>query len=112
MQETIAISDVMLLGHCLVGLVAAQIAQRKGYDLGRWINLGHHRWYRCPGGCVKTTIARFLWRGMGKSLAQRFSQWLPDLDRRVWILAGGRLLSQIGIGFTLFYATKFFSSTR
>jgi hypothetical protein len=40
MQETIAISDVMLLSHCLVGLVAAQIAQRKGYDLGRWIIWG------------------------------------------------------------------------
>ena len=34
--------------------------------------------------------------------------WLPKLDRRVWILASGRLLSQIGIGFVLFYAPIFF----
>lgn len=33
---------------------------------------------------------------------------LARFDRRVWILAGGRLLSQIGIGFTLFYAPIFF----
>ncbi|MEO0539407.1 MAG: MFS transporter [Cyanobacteria bacterium P01_A01_bin.105] len=33
---------------------------------------------------------------------------LPDLDRRVWILAAGRLLLQLGIGFTLFYAPIFF----
>ena len=33
---------------------------------------------------------------------------LPDLSRSVWILAGGRLLSQIGSGFTLFYAPIFF----
>lgn len=35
-------------------------------------------------------------------------RWLPALDYRIWILAGGRLLSQIGIGFTLFYAPIFF----
>lgn len=34
--------------------------------------------------------------------------WLPKLDRRVWILAFGRLLSQLGNGFTLFYAPIFF----
>ncbi len=34
--------------------------------------------------------------------------WLPQLDRRVWILAGGRMLSQVGIGFVLFYAAIFF----
>ncbi|NEQ31324.1 MAG: MFS transporter [Leptolyngbya sp. SIO4C5] len=39
---------------------------------------------------------------------QKFQQWLPALDRSVWILAAGRLLSQIGIGFTLFYAPIFF----
>ncbi|MGD1949645.1 MAG: MFS transporter [Leptolyngbyaceae cyanobacterium] len=33
----------------------------------------------------------------------------PTLDRRLWILAAGRLLSQIGIGFTLFYAPLFFT---
>ncbi|WP_242024738.1 MFS transporter [Phormidium sp. FACHB-77] len=35
--------------------------------------------------------------------------WLPNLDHRVWILASGRLLSQVGIGFTLFYAPIFFT---
>jgi MFS family permease len=33
---------------------------------------------------------------------------IPNLDHRIWILAAGRLLSQIGIGFTLFYAPIFF----
>ncbi|MGK7953161.1 MAG: MFS transporter [Xenococcaceae cyanobacterium] len=33
---------------------------------------------------------------------------LPDFDTQVWILAAGRLLSQIGSGFTLFYAPIFF----
>ncbi|NEQ54786.1 MAG: MFS transporter [Leptolyngbya sp. SIO3F4] len=31
------------------------------------------------------------------------------LDIRLWILASGRLLSQLGIGFTLFYAPLFFA---
>jgi len=35
-------------------------------------------------------------------------RWLPNLDRRVWLLATGRLLSQVGIGFVLFYAPIFF----
>lgn len=34
--------------------------------------------------------------------------WLPQLSHQVWILAAGRLLSQIGSGFTLFYAPIFF----
>lgn len=34
--------------------------------------------------------------------------WLPQLNHQVWILAAGRLLSQIGSGFTLFYAPIFF----
>ncbi|MGK7873412.1 MAG: MFS transporter [Xenococcaceae cyanobacterium] len=33
---------------------------------------------------------------------------LPHLNSKVWILAAGRLLSQIGTGFTLFYAPIFF----
>ena len=33
---------------------------------------------------------------------------LPDFSKQVWILAAGRLLSQIGSGFTLFYAPIFF----
>ncbi|PZV15760.1 MAG: MFS transporter, partial [Leptolyngbya sp.] len=47
---------------------------------------------------------------MSDSLRQRLKQWLPNLDRRVWILAAGRLLSQVGIGFTLFYAPIFFTT--
>lgn len=39
---------------------------------------------------------------------QAFSRWLPNLDYRVWILFVGRLLSQLGTGFTLFYAPIFF----
>ncbi|HIK45848.1 MAG TPA: MFS transporter, partial [Leptolyngbyaceae cyanobacterium M65_K2018_010] len=39
---------------------------------------------------------------------ERFQAWLPQLNSQVWILAGGRLLSQVGIGFTLFYAPIFF----
>lgn len=34
--------------------------------------------------------------------------WLPQLSYQVWILATGRLLSQIGTGFTMFYAPIFF----
>jgi len=34
--------------------------------------------------------------------------WLPRLNYQVWILAFGRLLSQMGSGFTLFYAPIFF----
>ncbi len=34
---------------------------------------------------------------------------LPNLNRQVWILAAGRLLSGIGSGFTLFYAPIFFT---
>lgn len=45
---------------------------------------------------------------MVKTLQASIKRWLPDLDQRIWILAGGRLLSQIGIGFTLFYAPIFF----
>ena len=33
---------------------------------------------------------------------------LPDLKPAVWILAAGRLLSQVGTGFTLFYLPIFF----
>ncbi len=44
------------------------------------------------------------------SFPRRLLRWLPQLDVRVWILFGGRLLSQMGTGFTLFYAAIFFSS--
>jgi len=36
------------------------------------------------------------------------ASWLPQLSSQVWLLALGRLLSQIGTGFTLFYAPIFF----
>ncbi|MBD2103744.1 MFS transporter [Leptolyngbya sp. FACHB-261] len=38
----------------------------------------------------------------------RWFRWLPQLDVRVWILFVGRLVSQTGTGFTLFYAAIFF----
>lgn len=38
----------------------------------------------------------------------RLGNWLPQLDYQVWVLAAGRLLSQIGTGFTFFYAPIFF----
>ncbi|MBD2463877.1 MFS transporter [Oscillatoria sp. FACHB-1407] len=41
-------------------------------------------------------------------LVQKFLDWLPQLDYRVWILIAGRSLSQLGTGFTLFYASIFF----
>lgn len=34
--------------------------------------------------------------------------WLPQLDTQVWILGVGRFLSEVGTGFTLFYAPIFF----
>lgn len=36
------------------------------------------------------------------------SAWLPQLNPQVWILAFGRFLSEVGTGFTLFYAPIFF----
>jgi MFS family permease len=42
------------------------------------------------------------------SFRQKLLAWFPQLDHRVWILIAGRLLSQIGNGFTLFYAPIFF----
>jgi MFS family permease len=42
-----------------------------------------------------------------KSFLQRTVK-LPNLHPQVWLLAAGRLLSQIGTGFTLFYAPIFF----
>ncbi|XGV95643.1 MAG: MDR family MFS transporter [Leptolyngbya sp. BL-A-14] len=38
----------------------------------------------------------------------RLLSWLPNLNYQVWVLAAGRLLSQTGSGFTLFYAPIFF----
>lgn len=44
------------------------------------------------------------------AILQRLRRWLPDLDYRVWILFVGRLLSQLGTGFTLFYAPIYFAN--
>jgi MFS family permease len=38
----------------------------------------------------------------------KLPSWLPQLNYQVWILAVGRLLSETGTGFTLFYAPIFF----
>ena len=38
----------------------------------------------------------------------RLASWLPQFNRQVWILAFGRFLSELGTGFTLFYASIFF----
>ena len=37
-----------------------------------------------------------------------FLSWLPQLNPQVWILGAGRFLSEVGTGFTLFYAPIFF----
>lgn len=39
---------------------------------------------------------------------QRWTRWIPSLDPQVWILAAGRLLSQMGTGFTLYFLQIFF----
>jgi MFS family permease len=41
-------------------------------------------------------------------LTNKLLAWLPQFDRRVWLLMVGRLLSQVGTGFVLFYAAIFF----
>ncbi len=45
---------------------------------------------------------------MSKHKTGRGLPWLPQLKPQVWILAAGRLLSQVGTGFTLFYLPIFF----
>lgn len=45
---------------------------------------------------------------MKSSFPHKLLSWLPQLCPQVWILATGRLLSQLGTGFTLFYAPIFF----
>jgi MFS family permease len=42
------------------------------------------------------------------SLQHKLLSLLPTLNPKIWILATGRLLSQLGTGFTLFYAPIFF----
>ncbi|HEY9659798.1 MAG TPA: MFS transporter, partial [Allocoleopsis sp.] len=39
---------------------------------------------------------------------RRLVAYLPKLNHRIWILMVGRLLSQLGTGFVLFYAPIFF----
>jgi MFS family permease len=43
-----------------------------------------------------------------KSIPEKIIAGLPKLDRRIWILMAGRLLSQVGTGFVLFYAAIVF----
>ncbi len=38
----------------------------------------------------------------------QLSSWLPSIHPQVWILAIGRFFSEVGTGFTLFYAPIFF----
>lgn len=38
----------------------------------------------------------------------QLGSWLPPIHSQVWILAMGRFLSEVGSGFTLFYAPIFF----
>lgn len=40
MGDSLSIPYFLLLSHCAIGLIAAQIAHQKGYDLGQWILLG------------------------------------------------------------------------
>lgn len=40
MAETIPLLWLPMFLHCLIGLVAAQVAFRKGYDLSRWLLWG------------------------------------------------------------------------
>ncbi|MGG6292943.1 MFS transporter [Leptolyngbya sp. AN02str] len=42
--------------------------------------------------------------------SRNYFQWLPKFDFRIWILIAGRSLSQLGNGFTLFYAPIFFAN--
>jgi MFS family permease len=44
-----------------------------------------------------------------RSFPSRLVSWLPKFTYQVWILALGRLLSQLGSGFTLFNAPIFFT---
>lgn len=46
MAETLPLIWLPMFLHCLIGLVAAQVAVRKGYDLGRWW------WWGLLGGTV------------------------------------------------------------
>lgn len=45
---------------------------------------------------------------MKSSPKYKWLSWVPQLNSQVWILAFGRLLSDVGTGFTMFYAPIFF----
>lgn len=45
---------------------------------------------------------------MKSSRKPKLLSWLPQLNSQVWILGIGRFLSEVGTGFTLFYAPIFF----
>jgi hypothetical protein len=40
MADTLPLAYIPLFLHCVIGLVAAQVAHRKGYDLGLWMLWG------------------------------------------------------------------------
>ncbi|MGB3136914.1 MAG: hypothetical protein WBG38_08590 [Nodosilinea sp.] len=40
MADTLPLAYVPLFLHCAIGLVAARVAHRKGYDLGLWMVWG------------------------------------------------------------------------
>ncbi len=40
MADTLPLTYWPMFLHCLIGLVAAQVAQRKGYDLSVWMLWG------------------------------------------------------------------------
>ncbi|MFB2837083.1 MFS transporter [Floridanema evergladense] len=46
---------------------------------------------------------------MKSFLPPQLRAWFPQLNPQIWILATGRFLSDVGTGFTLFYAPIFFA---
>lgn len=46
---------------------------------------------------------------MKSFLPSKLRDWFPNLNTQIWILATGRFLSEVGTGFTLFYAPIFFA---
>ncbi len=40
MADSLPLAYLPMFLHCVIGLVAAQVAQRKGYDLGLWMIWG------------------------------------------------------------------------
>lgn len=46
---------------------------------------------------------------MKSFLPTKLRNWFPQVNSQIWILATGRFLSEVGTGFTLFYAPIFFA---